>query len=138
MVERVLVEEMGLVEEKDRVDAFLGQVLDHGRHGVEDRGRGRRRRQAQRDAELAIEVAAAERRVVAIGQAEAGVRDAMAEGPQDAGLADAGLTDEKHGAALAERVEQQSTTDLLRGRQPELAVRDLLGEGRLPEPEGGG
>ena len=49
MVERVLVKEVGLVEEEYRMHAVLGEVLDQGGHGVEDAGRRRRRLQAERD-----------------------------------------------------------------------------------------
>jgi hypothetical protein len=81
MVERVLVEEVRLVEEKDGMDAVLGQLLDVGRDRVEDCRRRGRGREPERDAELAVEVAPAERGVVAVGQAEAGMRDAMRSSP---------------------------------------------------------
>ena len=58
-------------------------------------------------AELAVEVAAAERGVVAVGQPEAGGRDAVAQRAQHAGLADAGLADEDDGRVLVERLEQR-------------------------------
>ncbi len=64
VVERVLVQEMALVEEEDRVDPVATEILHVGRDGVEDCCRRRRGRQAERDAHLAVEVAAAERDVV--------------------------------------------------------------------------
>src|SRR5438445_4775698 len=114
MVERVLVEEVRLVEEEDRMDALLGEVLDVGRDRVEDGGGGRRRRQAERDAELAIEVATTEGGIVAVGEAEAGVGDAMAQGAQHAGLADAGLAAQDDGGAGIERLDEAVDHDLLR------------------------
>src|SRR5262245_61944243 len=72
VLEGVLVQEMRFVEEKDGMDALLGALLDVARDGVEEAARGGRRRQAEGDAKLAVEVAAAEGGVVAVGQAEAG------------------------------------------------------------------
>jgi hypothetical protein len=65
MVERVLVKQVRLVEEEDRVDALAAEVLDVVADGVEDGRRGGGRGQAEGVAELAIEVAAAEGGVVA-------------------------------------------------------------------------
>ena len=61
MVERVLVQEVGFVEEEDRVDALARQLLDVGRHGVEEVAGGGRGGEAECEAELAVEVATAER-----------------------------------------------------------------------------
>lgn len=58
-------------------------------------------------AELAIEVAPAQRGVVAVREPEAGGGDAMAKRAQDAGLADAGFADENDRGMLVERVEQR-------------------------------
>jgi hypothetical protein len=69
--EHLLVQEVRLVEEEDGVDALLREVLDVRGDGVED-GSGRRvRREAEREAELAVEVAPAQRRVVAAGERRA-------------------------------------------------------------------
>ena len=95
MVERVLVEQVGLVEEEDGVDALAAELLDVGGDGVEDGGRGGRRREAEGEAELAVEVAAAEGGVVAVGEAEALLGEAVAQRAQHAGLADAGLAGEQ-------------------------------------------
>ena len=72
MVESVLVQEVGFVEEKDRVDALARQLLDVGRHGVEEVAGGGRGREAECEAELAVEVATTERGVVRVGQSVAG------------------------------------------------------------------
>jgi len=56
MIERVLMKQVGLVEEKDGVDTVFAKVVDVGGDGVEDAGSGDRRRQTEGDAELAIEM----------------------------------------------------------------------------------
>jgi hypothetical protein len=135
VVEGVLVQEVGVVEEEDGMDPLAGELLDVGRHGVEEVAGGGGRREAEREAELAVEVAAAEGGVVRVGQAVAGGGDAVAERAQDTGLADAGFTDEHHRGALGERGEEAVGDGLLGGGQPEVGVGDLLGERRLLEPE---
>ena len=72
MIEHVLVEQVRLIEKEDRVELLFAQVLDVGRHGVEERGCGRRRREAQGGAQLPVEVPATERGVVAVREPEAG------------------------------------------------------------------
>ena len=96
---------------------------------VEDGGRRRGGGQAESLAELAIEVAPAEGGVVAVGQPEAGLRQAMAHGAQHARLADAGLADEEHLGVLLHGLAHLVDDILLGGREPEVAVGDLLGEG---------
>ena len=137
VVERVLVQQVRLVEQEDGVEVVAAEVLDVGADREEERGGGRRGREAEREAELAVEVAAAERGVVAVGQAEAGLGQALAQRAQHAGLADAGLAGEQHRGALAERLDELVDDGLLRGRQPEVGVGDLLGEGRGLEAEVG-
>ena len=73
MVERVLVQEVALVEEEDGVDAVAAEVLHVRRDRVEDGGGRRRRRETEGDAELAVEIAPAEGDVMAVGEAEAGL-----------------------------------------------------------------
>ncbi len=106
------------------------------RDGVEDGGRGRRRGEPQGDAELAIEVAAAEGDVVAVGQAEAGVREAMPQGAQHAGLADAGLADGARSCACRALRAQSTRTCLEAGSHSSRSGSPC--EGLLPEAEGGG
>jgi hypothetical protein len=79
-------------------------------------------------AELAIEAAAAERGVVAVGAPEAGSGDAVAARAQDAGLADAGLADEDNRRVRVERLEQGLDDSELGRRAPEFGGGDLLGE----------
>src|SRR3954468_18813477 len=90
MVEGVLVQEVGFVEEEDRVDALARQLLDVRRHGVEEVAGGGRGREAECEAELPVEVATAERGVVRVGQSVSGGGDTVAQRAQDAGLADPG------------------------------------------------
>ena len=56
MVERVLVEEVGFVEEKDRIDALPPELLDMGGDAMEDRRGGGVGSQADGQAKLAVEV----------------------------------------------------------------------------------
>jgi putative transposase len=88
VAQHLLVEQVRLIEEEDREDALLGQVLDVSRDGVEDRGSGGVRGEAQGEAELAVEVPAAECGVVAIGQPKAGFREPGAQCSEDTRLAD--------------------------------------------------
>ena len=52
----------------------------------------------------------------------------MAQGAQDAGLADAGLAGEQRACAGVHRLGQIVDESELGGRQPELGVGDVLGE----------
>jgi hypothetical protein len=90
-------------------------------------------REAERDTELAIEVAPAERGVVVIGEPEARGGDAVAKRAQDTCLADTRFTDEDDGGALVESFEQRVDDDLLGRREPQVTVDDLLRERRLGE-----
>jgi hypothetical protein len=63
MVERVLVQEVAFVEEEDGMDAVASEVLHVRRDRVEDGGGRGGRREAERDTELAGEVASTERDV---------------------------------------------------------------------------
>ena len=116
VVERVLVKEVRLVEEEDGVEALAAEIFDVGADGEEDGRGGGGRREAEGEAELAIEVAAAERGVMAVGETEAGLRQAMAEGAQHARLADAGLAGEDALEACSSTAScSSSTTDCLEG-----------------------
>jgi hypothetical protein len=113
VVERVLVEEVRLVNQEHRVDALFSALLDMATDGMEQ-GAGRSgRRETERDAELAIEVPTAERGIVIVGEPEARGRNAVAKHAQDTGLPNAGLADEGDGGALVERLEQGVDDDLL-------------------------
>ena len=137
MVERVLVKEMRLVEEKGRVNAVAAELLDMSRYGVEDGGGGRRRRETEGEADLAIEIATPEGGIVAIREAKAGLGNAMAQTAQDAGLADARVADEENGFVVRDGVGELIAELLFGGRKPELGVGDFLGKGRLAETEVG-
>ena len=89
------------------------ELLDVGADGVEDGGGGAAGDEAEGEAELAVEVAPAERGVVAVGETEAVLGQAMAQGAQHAGLADAGLADEQHVAASRQASTSASTTPRL-------------------------
>src|SRR5882757_5500964 len=135
MVESVLVEEVGFVEEKYRMDTLGGAVLDVAAECVEQTAGGGRRGQPDGVTELTVEVATAERGIVAVREAEAGGRDAVAERAQDAGLADARLADEDDRGVVVERLDEQVDDDLLGCGEPEVAVGDFLREWRVFERE---
>jgi hypothetical protein len=126
---------MGFVEEEHGVGALFGEILDVSRDGVKDRGGGRRGRQSERDAELAIKVTPSEGGIVAIGQSEAGAREALSEGAEHARLADAGLANEEDGGALLKRLDERGNQFGLRRWEPELGVGNLLAEGLFGEAE---
>ena len=106
MVERVLVQQVRFVEQEDRMHALAGELLDMGTDGAEEiSGRGATG-EAESVAELAIEVAPAEGGVVAVGQAEAALRERMTQGAQHARLADAGLAQSTTLLRLVERFDQ--------------------------------
>ena len=85
--------------------------------------------QAERVAEVAIEVAPPERRVAAVGQPEAGLGEIATEGAQDAGLADAGLAEQQHALPLGEGLLDVGDERGLALREPQVGVVDLFGEG---------
>src|SRR5205814_4237956 len=101
----------------------------------EDSRRRRRWREPQGHAELAVEVTPAEGDVVAVGEPEAGVGQALAQGPQYAGLAHAGIADQHCRRARLDDVAELIDDALLGRRQPELHVGHLLGEGGLAQAE---
>ena len=133
--EHVRVEQVRLVEEKDRVHFVAPQFVHVRFDGEEEIGRGGRRVQAEAMAEVAIEVAPAEGRVSAIGQPEAGLRQASAQRPQHARLTDAGLAEQHHALPLGERLLDLGDESGLRLRQPQVLVADLLREGRRAKAE---
>ena len=101
VVEGVGVEQVRLVEKEDGMDALLPELLDVGADGVEDCRRGRRRGEAECDAELPVEVALSERRVVVVGQSVARSLEPLAKCAQHARLAGARLADEQTVFALS-------------------------------------
>ena len=75
---------MTFVEKEDGMDAVATEFLDVSADGPEDGRRGRRRRQSQREAQLPVEVAPAQRGVVAIGEPETGLRQSLANDSEPA------------------------------------------------------
>ncbi len=71
MGQHVGMKEVRLVEEEDRMEPLAAQALHVGLDCQEEVRGGRRGLEAEGVAEVAVEVAAAERRVRAIGQPEA-------------------------------------------------------------------
>jgi hypothetical protein len=136
VIESVLMKQMGLVEQKHRMDADAGELDDVGGHGMKHAGGGGRGHEAHGEAELAVEVTPAQCGVVTVGEAEGALRELMLDGAQDRGLADAGLAREGDGGALVQRLDDVVHQGLLGGRQPQLVLGDLLGEGGQGELEG--
>ena len=83
------------------------RILGDGADGEED-GRSRSaRREPESEADVTIEVTPAERDVVAVGEAEAILGEAVPQRAQHTRLADAGLAD-KHGlTSVATRLRQR-------------------------------
>jgi len=135
VVEGVLVQEVGFVEEEDGVGALGGEHLDVGGDGVKDAGGGGGGSEAEGEAELAIEVAAPEGGVVTVGEAKAvcGLGEAVAQGAEEAGFSDAGLATQEDGAAGVERFEELGEESFFGGRKEEFFVGEILGKGRLVE-----
>lgn len=94
MLEDVGAHQLSLIEQKDGMDMLTGEFLDMVGQGPQDSGRGGLHRQAQGQAQLAVEVAATQCGVVAV-QSEAGLGQSHAKGPEHAGLANAGLPDDE-------------------------------------------
>ena len=93
---------------------------------VEDRGRRRARAQPQREAKLAIEVAAPERRVVAVGQTKSRFGEALSQRAQDARLADARLASEQDVLVLVAGLDEAVDASFAGGWDPEVVVGNLL------------
>jgi hypothetical protein len=113
MVERVLVQQVGLVDEQDGQESLLGELLDMGADGPEHVAAGGSARQPQGEAELAIEIAPPQSDVVAVGQSETLLGQRMAQRPQHARLSDARLADERDALARLGGVDQLVEQGLL-------------------------
>jgi len=111
------------------------KVLDVGRDGVEEARGGGLGVEAEGDAQLSVEVSAAERRVVAVGELAVGVLDATPQGSEETRLSDAGLAAEEGRGAGSHGGLEVVDERRLRGRELELSVADLLREGLLLELE---
>jgi hypothetical protein len=127
VVEHVLVEQVGLVEEKDGVHALSAEIFDVRGDGEEDGGSGGGRGQAEGETELSVEIAAAEGGIVAVGEAEARLGKPVPQGAQHARLAGAGLSGEQDGGVLVDGFLELVHDGLRRRREPQVGVGDLLG-----------
>jgi hypothetical protein len=105
VVDDVLMQQVRLVEEEDGVKPLVAKLLDVRGDGEEDGGGGGRGLEAQREAQLPVEVAPAQGGVVAVGEAEA-LSETVPQSAQHARLPDAGLADEGHRRALLEGLHQ--------------------------------
>jgi hypothetical protein len=130
MSAHVGVEQVCLVEQEDRMDLVTAKVVHVRLAGEEQVGRGRARMKAERVAEVAVEVAPAERRVAAVRQAEARLGQSFPQCAEHARFADAGLAEQDHALPVGERFFDVRDERRLAFGEPEIAVIDLLGEGR--------
>ena len=101
MVKDLLLEEVCLIQQKGGMDLVGAEVFDMVGNGVENGGGGGLGIEAEREAELAVEVAATEGSVMTISQPKARFGQSLAYGSKDTGLADAGLTCQQDMAVLA-------------------------------------
>jgi hypothetical protein len=128
VVERVLMEQMGLIDEEDGAYALLGEILNVCADGEEEISGGGRLREAEGEAEMAIEVSSPDGRILAIDESEVGGGEGVAEGAEHARLADTWLAGEQSaGARMHGFGEVLDEGELGRG-QPELGVCDVLRE----------
>src|SRR4029077_12828569 len=137
MVERVLMQQMRLVDEKDGQQALLTELLDMGVDGPENVTGVVTVRQSEGEAQLPIEVAPTEGDVMAVGEAEPLLGKRVAQSPQHASLARSGLADERHVVARLGGVDQIIEQGPFARGQPQVGVVDLLAEGLRGQAEDG-
>jgi hypothetical protein len=137
VIERVLVEQMGFVDQEDGADALFGEVLDVSADGEEEISGGGGLREAEGEAEVAIKVSPSDGGILAIDESEVGGSESVAEGAENAGLADAGLAREQRAGAGVHGFGEVFDEGELGGRHPKLGVGDVLGERLCGEAEVG-
>ena len=135
VVEDLLLHQMRFVEEESRVDPLGAQLSDMMGNFVKDSGGGRLGIEAEGKTELSIEVTPTESGVVAVGEPEAGLGEAMSDGAEDACLAHAGLARKQDVAPLVACVDDGLDDALARRGDPELVVAKLFAEWRTVEVE---
>jgi hypothetical protein len=126
--QHVGVEQMRLVEEEDRMEPVLSQLVDVSLDGEEEVGRGGGGLQTEGVAEIAVEVTPPESGISTIGQAKARLGEAMAKRTKDTGLSHPGLAQEQDAVPLGEGVLDLGHERGLALGEPELGVVDLLGK----------
>ena len=94
MVEHVLVKQVGFIQEEDWVKSLVAQLFNVGGDAEEYGGGGGRRFQTQGDAELSVEISAAQGGVVAVREAKALSRQVVAQRTKQTGFAYAWFSDE--------------------------------------------
>lgn len=96
VLENVLVEEVRFVEEEDGMDPLSTKLLHMCRDGIEYARGCRLGLESDCEAYLAIEISTSEGGILAIGETEACVGEAMTESSESAGLSDSRFADEQH------------------------------------------
>jgi hypothetical protein len=128
VIERVLMEQVGLVDQEDGADALLGKVLDVSTDGEEEISGGGGLREAEGEAEMSIEVSPADGGILAIDESEVGGSEGVTEGAENASLAHPGLAGEQRAGAGVHGLGEVLDEGELGGRHPKLGVGDVLGE----------
>ncbi len=91
MLEHRLLQQVCLVQQKYGMDALSTEVFHVGGDGAENAAGVRRCGDAEHEANLSVKITPPERRVVRVRQPKAGLRKAVAQRPQNARLANAGI-----------------------------------------------
>jgi hypothetical protein len=130
VVERVLVHQVGFVDEEHWESALVSEVLDVSADRMEDVASGGAVGDVEGVAEVPVEVAPAEGNVVALGQPQGLVgTERVAQGTQHAGLADAGLAGDDSVFSLLDTGDELVNQAALAIGEPKFAVFDLFGKG---------
>lgn len=126
MVEDVLVQQVRFIDEEDRVHALAFELLDVMADGVEDGGRGGFRIEAKSEADLPVEVAPSERRVVAVGELEASFGESLAQRAEHARFADTRLAGEQDVTAFVARFDEVNDALLPGSGYPKVVVAEFF------------
>jgi hypothetical protein len=128
--------EVRLVYEQHGERALTSEIFDVFAEGVEYVACGSAVRNVEGVADVAVEVAAAEGDVVAVGQPERLIgAERVAQGAQDACFADAGLSGDDSVFALVHAGNELVDEAALALGEPQLAVVDFLENGSLRRPK---
>ena len=135
--ERGVGHQVGLVQDDGHVQAVLARA---GRalalNALEHAGRRRLGLDAQRVAELPVEVAAAKRDVGRVLDPVRGGGEVLAQGAEHAGLADTGVADDEGVLAMDDGLGQALEGLVAAAVHPHQVGRDVLVEGLAGEAEG--
>src|SRR5690606_11522080 len=135
VLEDLGAQQLRLVEEKHGMDLLAAELLHVVRELPEHRCGGRLRFDGQCSADVPIEVAETERRIVAIGEPETRCGKMTTKRAEQTRLPDAGLSDDDGVLVFVYGFDEGFEDIFARRREPEVTVVDVLGEGRRREAE---